>query len=216
MTEKLTKYLRLLLTKKPAICASILDPRFKLQFFYSYDTTLAKFETSASQLAGIFQSEATKEFKGVSPMPHLGEQERRGFFDDIYLSSSGEGSSLELEIQRFFSEPPEPKSTNVLQFWKSRATVFPTLASMARKYLSIPATSAPSKRVFSGGRKIITYQRASLSSMHVSRIGLASLVIPITINNYDIFLCVIIAICNNFVAQEIQIERFSPFHLLLA
>ncbi|MBW0471611.1 hypothetical protein O181_011326 [Austropuccinia psidii MF-1] len=99
----------MLLTKKPAICALILDPQFKLQFFYLYDTTLAKFETSASQLAGIFQSEFTKELKGVSPMPHLGEQEQRGFFDDIYLSSSGEGSPLELEIQQFFLEPPEPK-----------------------------------------------------------------------------------------------------------
>ncbi|MBW0482264.1 hypothetical protein O181_021979 [Austropuccinia psidii MF-1] len=88
MTKKLIKYLQMLLSKIPAICASILDPRFKLRFFYSYDTTLAKSDTSASQLAGIFQSEATKEFKGASPMPHVGEQEQRGFFDDIYSSSS--------------------------------------------------------------------------------------------------------------------------------
>ncbi|MBW0485223.1 hypothetical protein O181_024938 [Austropuccinia psidii MF-1] len=115
-------------------------------------------------------------------MPQLGEQEERGNLDEIYSLSSGEGSSSECEIQQFFSEPPEPKSTNMLQFWKTQAKVFPTLASMAHKYLSISATSAPLERVFSGGRKIITYPCASLSSMHASRIGLICLVIPITIN----------------------------------
>ncbi|MBW0546366.1 hypothetical protein O181_086081 [Austropuccinia psidii MF-1] len=42
---------------------------------------------------------------------------------------------------------------------------------MARQYLAIPATSAPSEHVFSCGRKILTYQRASLTAMHVEQIA---------------------------------------------
>ncbi|MBW0473091.1 hypothetical protein O181_012806 [Austropuccinia psidii MF-1] len=91
----------------------------------------------------------------------------KGLFDDMYSLSSSEGSTLEKEIQRFFAEPTEPKDTNIILFWKSRVTIFPTLAHMARKYLSIPATNAPSERVFSCGRKILSYQCVLLSSMHV-------------------------------------------------
>ncbi|MBW0465093.1 hypothetical protein O181_004808 [Austropuccinia psidii MF-1] len=200
----------MLLTKIPAISASILDPQFKLQF-YSYDTTLARFGASASHLAGIFQSEAAKEFKGSSPMPQLAEQEQRGLFDDRYLLSSEEGSSLECEIQHFFSEPPKPKSTNTLQCCKPQATVSPTLASMACKYLSIPATSAPLETVFSGGRKMITYQHASLCSMPVSRIGLM-FGHTYRINKYDIIFLVCFAAIFKRKYNNYYIYKILFFH----
>ncbi|MBW0500768.1 hypothetical protein O181_040483 [Austropuccinia psidii MF-1] len=94
-----------------------------------------------------------------------------GLFDDMYSFSSSEGCTLEKEIQKFFSKPTEPKYTEVILFWKSRVTIFPTLAHLERKYLSIPATSAPSERVFSCGRKILSYQHALLSSMHVEQLA---------------------------------------------
>ncbi|MBW0539183.1 hypothetical protein O181_078898, partial [Austropuccinia psidii MF-1] len=48
MCKKLTKYLKILITKIPAICATILDPRFKLKFFYTNEATLASLGTSAT------------------------------------------------------------------------------------------------------------------------------------------------------------------------
>ncbi|MBW0482459.1 hypothetical protein O181_022174 [Austropuccinia psidii MF-1] len=91
--------------------------------------------------------------------------------DKMYPSASLEGSSLELELQRYLAEPPEPKDTDILLFWKSRGKVFPTLVLMACNYLAIPATSAPSERVFSGGRRILSYQRASLSPFHIEQLA---------------------------------------------
>ncbi|MBW0495721.1 hypothetical protein O181_035436 [Austropuccinia psidii MF-1] len=86
-------------------------------------------------------------------------------------SKSLEASSLEMELQRFFAETIEPKPTNVLQFWKSQCMAFPTLGVMAHQYLTIPATSAPLERIFSCGRKILSYQRASLSAMHIEQLA---------------------------------------------
>ncbi|MBW0589766.1 hypothetical protein O181_129481 [Austropuccinia psidii MF-1] len=89
----------------------------------------------------------------------------------MYSSSSPAVGSLENELNRFLVEPTEPKSTDVLVFWKARSKPFPTLVKMAQKYLSIPATSAPSEQISSIGRKISTYQRASLSPMHVEKLA---------------------------------------------
>ncbi|MBW0503536.1 hypothetical protein O181_043251 [Austropuccinia psidii MF-1] len=94
-----------------------------------------------------------------------------GSFDNMYPSSSLEDNTLETELDRFLAEPPEPKTTNILLFWKSHMEIFPTLSQMAYQYLVIPATSEPSERVFSGGRKILSYQHSSLSTMHVEQLA---------------------------------------------
>ncbi|MBW0466196.1 hypothetical protein O181_005911 [Austropuccinia psidii MF-1] len=172
MTSKLKKYLTLLLHKTPVICASILDPRCKMKFFTAHDTTLAQFGTSANALAKIFEDEAQKQCTSVNnPPPEPERDGQSGLFDEMYSAKWLEGGTVESEIQRFFAEPPEPKSTDILLFWKSRGGIFPHLSLMACKYLAIPATSAPSERVFSCGRKILTYQRASLSSTHVEQLS---------------------------------------------
>ncbi|MBW0461329.1 hypothetical protein O181_001044 [Austropuccinia psidii MF-1] len=166
----------------PVICTSILDPQFKPQFFTNHQTTLSCCGTLSVKLAAIFDDDERRHvtFKNLNidtthsdnPVPvSIG----MGLFDDMYSLASSKGKSFKNKIQKFFSEPPEPKETDILLFWKSRGKMFPTLAHMAQKYLSIPATSASSERVFSCGRKILTYQCASLSRMHVLRIGPALL-----------------------------------------
>lgn len=44
-------------------------------------------------------------------------------------------------------------------WWKNHCCEFPTLSLMARDFLAIPATSAPSERVFSTCGLIITKKR---------------------------------------------------------
>ncbi|MBW0586520.1 hypothetical protein O181_126235 [Austropuccinia psidii MF-1] len=94
-----------------------------------------------------------------------------GLFEEIYPLSLPEGDEVEIKLQRYLSEPPEPKETDILIFWKSQGTVFPTLANMACKYLAIAATSSPSEQVFFACRKIVKYQRSTLSSMHVEKLA---------------------------------------------
>ncbi|MBW0563225.1 hypothetical protein O181_102940 [Austropuccinia psidii MF-1] len=109
----------------------------------------------------MFEEEAQKFFTIEDCKPHeiVGERST-SLLEKMYPSATDKGGSLELELQRYFSEHPEPKDTDTLGFWRSRGNFFPTLAVMARNGLAIPATSAPSERVFSGSRRSLSYQRA--------------------------------------------------------
>ncbi|KAI9621977.1 hypothetical protein H4Q26_015415 [Puccinia striiformis f. sp. tritici PST-130] len=47
---------------------------------------------------------------------------------------------------------------------------YPTLSRMARKFLSIPATSAASERVFSKGQRIVSWQQSALKPQTVKQL----------------------------------------------
>lgn len=55
------------------------------------------------------------------------------------------------EIDRWFNPSLEPEDENInpLDWWRINAYRFPRLAQMARDYMSVPATSVPSERLFS-------------------------------------------------------------------
>jgi hypothetical protein len=54
--------------------------------------------------------------------------------------------------------------TDPLQWWESHKHQYPTLFELSLRYLSIPATSAPSERLWSMASRILTIRRASLES----------------------------------------------------
>jgi hypothetical protein len=55
-----------------------------------------------------------------------------------------------------------------LLWWKSNSTQFPIIAKIARKFLCIPATSAPSERVFSVAGLVISKLRSHLTPENAS------------------------------------------------
>ena len=58
------------------------------------------------------------------------------------------------------------KHTNPLEWWRINEYKYPNVAKLAKKYLCIPATSAPSERVFSQAGLTIANDRASLLPDH--------------------------------------------------
>ena len=61
--------------------------------------------------------------------------------------------------------PETGKFSNPLDWWRVHETDYPYLAKLAIKYLAIPATSAPSERVFSTAGLTIAKDRACLDSL---------------------------------------------------
>ena len=59
---------------------------------------------------------------------------------------------------------------NPLMWWKQNSFRFPRLSRMAKLYMSVPATSVPSERVFSTAGDILTASRATLSPQHVDQL----------------------------------------------
>lgn len=67
--------------------------------------------------------------------------------------------AIEVEIKSYLQSVEVDAEANPLEWWRLHQTNFPRLANLAKKYLCIPATSAPSERAFSTGGNIVTCQR---------------------------------------------------------
>ena len=58
---------------------------------------------------------------------------------------------------------PEDLEAEPLIFWCTHANTLPLLASLAKKYLCVPATSVPVERLFTKAGGVVTKQRSRLT-----------------------------------------------------
>ncbi|CAB4377356.1 unnamed protein product [Rhizophagus irregularis] len=80
--------------------------------------------------------------------PNEQHRVRKSILDMIYACPNEPAGSKE-EIDKYLEINEEGKETDPLEWWKLHEKKFPILASIARKYLGICATSVPSERLFS-------------------------------------------------------------------
>ena len=73
------------------------------------------------------------------------------------------------EILKYRERDALGLSGDVLQWWKKQVDL-PLLSTLAKSYLSIPATSVPSERVFSTAGGIVTAKRSLLHPDHVDQL----------------------------------------------
>jgi len=79
-------------------------------------------------------------------------------------------ATINSEVERWFQEPVIPKnSTPEAQrlYMLSKAYSFPIITQMARDYLAIPATLAPSERVFSWAGNLVSKKRTNICSENI-------------------------------------------------
>lgn len=69
---------------------------------------------------------------------------------------------VEREIGMYRREASILLTSCPLKWWKENCFQYPLLSRLAKAYLSIPATSVPSERVFSTAGDIVTAQRSQL------------------------------------------------------
>ena len=70
----------------------------------------------------------------------------------------------------YLSQACLPKSAYPTEFCHTTSGTFPLLTQLARKYLTIPATSAPVKRLFSVAGKVFHPDRCRLTDTQFQRL----------------------------------------------
>ena len=71
-------------------------------------------------------------------------------------------SRIEVEIEMYKKDTSIPLTSCPLKWWKENAQMYPLLSPLAKAYLTVPATSVPSERVFSTAGDIVNAQRSQL------------------------------------------------------
>ena len=86
-------------------------------------------------------------------------------FNSIFnriFSIAPDESIFENELNQYVNTRCAKSDVDPCEWWAERKTLFPSLSDLARKYLHIPATSVPSKRLFSDTGNHISARRTRL------------------------------------------------------
>lgn len=168
---KLEQYLLAALTKPVYICAMILDPTFKTQVCKKNEAFLQEYYKLSVNTILVTFREAARQFqpKDTTTQPTSSTSQtssriakKPSFFSSELYEPVAVLDTVEAEIDRYLKEDLEPEGTDALRYWAVRQKNYPVLSKMARRFLAVPATSAASERVFSKGRRIVSWQRSSL------------------------------------------------------
>ncbi|XP_067283546.1 E3 SUMO-protein ligase ZBED1-like [Pseudorasbora parva] len=141
--------------KNVSLIAAALDPRFRKLKFLPADDALklqVQIQTVALDITRkqrLLKATVGQEASASSPT----KKRSWGVMGD------GDREAVRKEVLLYFGENPIPRENNPLTWWKDNAIRFPTLAALAKSYLSIPATSTPSERLFSAAGNIVTKKR---------------------------------------------------------
>jgi len=76
----------------------------------------------------------------------------------------------QIELEKYVSLSFISPDADYRQWWKLYHSQLPTVSLLAMKYLCIPGTSVPSKRIFSSAGNIITDHRSLLSPGHAEKL----------------------------------------------
>jgi hypothetical protein len=98
-----------------------------------------------------------------------------GHADGRFVLGAATENLLNLEevnqdLAEYIRMPIEPSRSCPLEWWRRNKQFFPALATLARQYLCVPATSAGVERFFSSAGLTISHLRTRLSSKSVEQI----------------------------------------------
>uniref|UniRef100_A0A453GV73 HAT C-terminal dimerisation domain-containing protein n=1 Tax=Aegilops tauschii subsp. strangulata TaxID=200361 RepID=A0A453GV73_AEGTS len=156
------------------VLATFLDPRYKMKYvdwFFGqiYDEDKAETELSA------FKKDLDKLYEKFDSQKRQAEPQCKNTCntstsmppaDSEFLSflSSTSTKRSKSELRNYMDDANEGMvaTFNLLEWWKVNALRYPVLANMARRFLTIPASSVSSESSFSTGGRILDDYRSSL------------------------------------------------------
>lgn len=128
---------------------------------------------ASTQSANVASSSGNKRKAEVLPVTAKEKAEKRAKLLEQAARQFGDRAErieVSSEVKDYMSMPSVPLDTDPLQWWRQHKQRFPVLARVARRFLCIPASSAPAERVWSTAGNTITEKRARLSDQSVENI----------------------------------------------
>ena len=123
--------------------------------------------TSGNQDATASDDKGTPNGRTVSVLDSLlGSDSTDG--DNDINEEDAHKQMISNEVLMYFGEQPLSKTESPLSWWKLNEARLPALASLAKSFLCISATSTPSERLFPAAGDIASKRRASLTPEHVN------------------------------------------------
>uniref|UniRef100_A0A1A8MBN7 Zinc finger, BED domain containing 4 n=2 Tax=Nothobranchius pienaari TaxID=704102 RepID=A0A1A8MBN7_9TELE len=153
--------------------ATLVDPRYKDRYFTKSDHLRFAKDSLIQEVMKMEENRvASKEPEAAEPVskaPRQGAGSSLGsILDEILEERQPEAQSVsttsaDVQVRIYLSEQTIPRKSNPLDYWKTHATQFPSLAAVATKFLCAPCTSVDSERLFSAVSNILDENRNRLS-----------------------------------------------------
>ena len=148
-----------------ALISTILDPRYKDLEFLSDEQLKMKTEINLQSLYDDLKFELNPGEELSTVIPVTKEIKEDSIFSTLHRNESQrkrKANEVNNYLNDNITELADP-NTNPFKWWNENKQRFPVLAILARKYLSIPATSVPSERLFSDAGNNMTNKRTHLN-----------------------------------------------------
>ena len=91
------------------------------------------------------------------------KKKKSSLLDRLLGEEEEDKSSISEEVVNYFKERPIKRTDDPFKWWRSNGPRYPRLAVLARRYLSIPATSTKSERVYSVAGIVVDKRRCALT-----------------------------------------------------
>jgi len=151
--------------------STLLDPRFKKHAFNNHSALETAQARLQNEISLIVQS--TDNSSGADNSVNDSSSSFWNMFDKK-VSEAGAlkdtSSEADNESRRYFQEANIPRKSDPLQWWRLNEVQFPHMKSLAQKYLSIPATSMPSYRLFSKKGSTVERSRDAIKPAYLGNV----------------------------------------------
>lgn len=161
--------------KNHLLCmASFLDPRFKNRGIVD-DGALQECKREIElYISDMLVAEAaTNVDSTVDAVPPVESESIWDSFDQLNeadILRTTPATTASMELRQYCNEPAIKRHDDPFEWWRTRELLYPRIAKLARKHLSLVATSVPRERVFSKAGEVLSKKRNRLGNDNCNRI----------------------------------------------
>jgi len=154
------------------VLATAVDPRYRMAMFdaeqQTKTTALLTTEVETARRETGVASPAAKrqrvddESQSQSKARQIMRELLKGADAGPSASQASATDAITEQVRLFLAQPNIALESSPTSWWRDNAATFPDVAVVARRYLSAPATSVPSERLFSSAGLVYTDRRNRL------------------------------------------------------